>query len=246
MDQLGIPYGLVNEDRLRAGALEADFDVLVFGPAGPAGRGDARTIVGGIERRFGPLAYKKSAQFPRLGAFDHSDDITGGMGLVGVRNLERFVQQGGRLVTIGSANTVPVDYGIVKGFDIRRPDGLLIPGSILRLEQDEKAHPALVGYRDSVGAYFGNGPILDFTAGTPPERTRVLLRFAATDVLLSGFAQNPGPLLGKPAVVEVGVERGSVVMFAVDPIYRWLTYGTFDLLFNVMFGPADVSTRVEH
>ena len=44
LDELGVPYRLVNEERLRSGGLAESYDVLVFAPASPAGRGDGKVI----------------------------------------------------------------------------------------------------------------------------------------------------------------------------------------------------------
>ena len=68
----------------------------------------------------------------------------------------------------------------------------------------------------------------------PSLRPRVVLRFAATekDLLVSGMLAGGADLVGKPAVVDVPVGRGHVVMFATNPMWRHQTQGEFFLLFN--------------
>jgi hypothetical protein len=39
-------------------------------------------------------------------------------------------------------------------------------------------------------------------------------------------------LAGKPAVVDVPVGKGHIVMFANNPMWRHQTHGSFSLLFN--------------
>jgi hypothetical protein len=68
----------------------------------------------------------------------------------------------------------------------------------------------------------------------PPEmRPRVILRFAdEKDLLVSGMLAGGSELAGKPAVLDVPVGKGHVVMFANNPMWRHETHGSFSLLFN--------------
>jgi hypothetical protein len=70
---------------------------------------------------------------------------------------------------------------------------------------------------------------------TPPAlRPRVVLRFASNEreLLVSGMLAGGADLAGKPAVVDVPVGQGHVVMFATNPMWRHQTQGAFFLLFN--------------
>ena len=68
----------------------------------------------------------------------------------------------------------------------------------------------------------------------PPEmRPRVVLRFAdEKELLVSGMLAGGAELAGKPAVLDVPVGRGHVVMFANNPMWRHQTHGSFSMLFN--------------
>jgi hypothetical protein len=68
----------------------------------------------------------------------------------------------------------------------------------------------------------------------PNMRPRVVLRFATTEreLLVSGMLAGGTDLMGKPAVVDVPVGKGHVVMFATNPMWRHQTQGEFFLLFN--------------
>ncbi|MGH9820709.1 MAG: hypothetical protein ACRD43_11120, partial [Pyrinomonadaceae bacterium] len=70
----------------------------------------------------------------------------------------------------------------------------------------------------------------------PPEtRPRIVLRFAPEkDLLVSGLLAGGSELAGKPAVVDVPVGRGHVVMFANNPMWRHETHGSFSMLFNAI------------
>ncbi|HVI70308.1 MAG TPA: hypothetical protein VM656_02335, partial [Pyrinomonadaceae bacterium] len=70
---------------------------------------------------------------------------------------------------------------------------------------------------------------------TPPQlRPRVVLRFASDEknLLVSGILAGASELANRPAIVDVPVGRGHVVMFATNPMWRHQTQGEFFLLFN--------------
>ena len=69
----------------------------------------------------------------------------------------------------------------------------------------------------------------------PPDMktVRVVVRFDAADKLLvSGLMDGGEELAGKPAVVDIPVGKGHVVIFAINPMWRQETFGSFFLLFN--------------
>jgi hypothetical protein len=68
----------------------------------------------------------------------------------------------------------------------------------------------------------------------PAQRPRVVLRFASDEknLLVSGELAGGSELANAPAVIDVPVGRGHVVMFANNPMWRHQTQGSFFLLFN--------------
>ncbi|HEX5726258.1 MAG TPA: M14 family zinc carboxypeptidase, partial [Longimicrobiaceae bacterium] len=99
LDRIGLPYTYLAEDRLRAGGLRERFDVILFPSQGSRAAG--RTIFGGVDPRFSPLAYVRSDSFPSLGWPDSTSDMTGGMRFEGLAALRDFLEAGGTLVTLG-------------------------------------------------------------------------------------------------------------------------------------------------
>ena len=70
---------------------------------------------------------------------------------------------------------------------------------------------------------------------TPPQlRPRIVMRFASDEknLLVSGMLAGGQDLANKPAIVDVPVGRGHVVMFATNPMWRHQTQGEFFLIFN--------------
>ena len=97
-DTFGVPYTYFADQKLREGNLRAKYDVIVYPHVG----GSPQSHVNGLPMTGKPLPYKKTAETPNLGVQDESDDIRGGMGLEGLANLAKFVQEGGTLIVEGS------------------------------------------------------------------------------------------------------------------------------------------------
>ena len=69
----------------------------------------------------------------------------------------------------------------------------------------------------------------------PAYRPRVALRFAEQNQLLaSGLLQGGGDIAQRPVVVDVPVEKGHVVLFANNPLYRGTTVGSYALVLNTI------------
>jgi hypothetical protein len=66
-------------------------------------------------------------------------------------------------------------------------------------------------------------------------RPEVLLRFAgAKQLLLSGLLDNPTPIAEHAAVVDAHLGTGNVLLFAINPVYRGETIGSYGLVFNAI------------
>src|SRR5260370_40742484 len=65
-------------------------------------------------------------------------------------------------------------------------------------------------------------------------RPRIVLRFASDEksLLISGMLAGAAELANAPAVIDVPIGRGHVVMFANNPMWRHQTQGSFFLIFN--------------
>ena len=108
-----------------------------------------------IEGRGQPIEYKKSETFKNLGMYGESDDITGGMGLDGVAEFEKFVKAGGLLVTLGQASYFPAEFGLAPKVDAARTSPQFYsPGAIIDAEILAAGAPDLLRLRqeDDPGA----------------------------------------------------------------------------------------------
>ncbi len=69
----------------------------------------------------------------------------------------------------------------------------------------------------------------------PNQRPRVALRFAdQNQLLVSGLLQGGTDIAQRPVVVDVPVDRGHVVLFANNPIYRGETIGSYGMVWNTI------------
>jgi hypothetical protein len=300
-DRLQIPYTYISDQVIRnTPNLREKFDVLIFPPVG----GSAQTIVNGMPMRGDPIPWKASTLTPNFGQSpDQTDDMRGGMGVNGVANLQKFIEDGGLFITIGGISQVPIDYGITTGVSVQTSERLQARGSIYNSSFSDRRSPIAYGYDTGLPIYFNQAPLFQVAAGggggfggggggggaaggpgggqgganrasgrggvndpdviqampqprpaapdrggdqpadeqrespffTPPQlRPRVVLRFASDEknLLVSGMLANGSDLANRPAVVDVPVGRGHVVMFATNPMWRHQTQGEFFLLFN--------------
>jgi hypothetical protein len=249
-DQMGVPYTSISDQSLRkAGALDK-FDVVVF----PHVNGSPSTLMNGRPMIGPPMPWKKSAETPNLGLWDQTDDIRGGMGLAGAQALRQFVERGGLLITEGGTSTYVVSLGFNPSLQLSDARTLRAQGSILRGQQVTRSSPILYGYEDapSFPVYYGGAPVLaviprDTLANdvnvdstvlrqTEAMRAKVIVRFypRPDSLLLSGMLAGGGELIGKAAVIDAPVGKGHVVLFAIRPLWRWESQGTFAMVLNAM------------
>jgi hypothetical protein len=240
-DHFEVPFDLIFKERVKQGNLRGAYDVIVIPNQGRGAKG----LVYDIEPRAGkPLAYTKTDQFQNLGMYGSSEDITGGMGLEGVVEFQKFVDGGGLLITLGTASAFPAEFGIARRVESGRTSPqFYAPGPIVQAEILRPVHPVFYGYTEkTIPVRWANGPLL-----TVQERDReqqVLMRFPGGDAsVLSGLMKGANEIRGRPAVVDVPVGEGRVLMFATNPIYRWQNYGEFNMLFNAVMHYNDLKPR---
>jgi Zinc carboxypeptidase len=165
LDAFGVPYTYFADQKLREGNLRANYDVIIFPHVG----GSAVSQVNGMPKTGNaPLPYRKTAEFPNLGYVDQSDDIRGGMGIEGLLELTKFVQEGGTLITEGSTAVIFPEYGLTTGVRVEEPAQLFVRGSILRAKITDIKSPIVYGYDGAdLPVYFNQAPVLNASAAAP-------------------------------------------------------------------------------
>jgi len=176
LDQRKVPYTYLRDEDIRASALRDRFDVLLYGHVDL----ELAEQIQGLPKIWGPMPYKPTPQTPSFGKPAESDDITGGIGWEGMAQLERFVQDGGLLVTLGSGSMLPLEAGIVRG--VRRASGGVprstqgggadsaaaaqqaatrTPGAHVRVSFDRLDSPLAYGYAARTHVFRQNFPLYD-------------------------------------------------------------------------------------
>ena len=210
-DQHGLVYDTVRDARVREGELEEDYDVILFQTQSPS------SIRDGFAEGTLP------------------SDYTGGLGTAGVRSLQAFVRNGGRLVAIEEATEFLIeafDLGVTNAVERLPAQDFFIPGSILSVDLEE-AHPVNLGKGDSTPVWFWTSSRA-FEVDDP--QVEVVARYSEGNPLLSGWLLGPENVAGKAAIVEAEIGQGSVVLFGFQPDYRGQTVTTWPLLFNALAG----------
>jgi Zinc carboxypeptidase len=312
-DKFQIPYSYISDQVVgHTPNLREKYDVIIFPPLG----GTAQSIVNGIPLRGDPIPWKQSDITPNMGLSpDQTDDMRGGMGISGVMNLQRFIQDGGLFIVIANNARLPIDYGLTTGVSIQEPRQLQARGSVYNARFSDRKSPIAYGYDETLPIYFNQAPLFQVATGgggggglfggggeggpggaganrpsgrgtltdpdivqampqaapaqrpparpgeeqlteeqrlqlgpfyTPPaQRARVVLRFVADEknLLVSGMLAGGSELANAPAVIDVPVGRGHVVMFANNPMWRHQTQGSFFLIWNAALNFDSLNTE---
>jgi hypothetical protein len=198
-DTFGVPYTYFGDQKLRAGDLRSKFDVIVFPHVG----GSPQSQVNGLPMTGDPIPYKKSELTPNLGVQDSSDDIRGGMGLEGLANLTKFVEEGGTLIVEGSTTTIFPAYGLTSSVTVEEPSGLFVRGSVLKALVADHASPIAYGYdADALPVYFNQAPVLSAGPSMPAE----IRSFLSGGSQIPGVGQNITPNAGPEQLARLDPE----------------------------------------
>ena len=210
LDQHAMQYDSLHDARIRAGALDDDYDVLIF-----QSQSDGSISEGHPEGSL-PAQY------------------TGGIGEEGRAAVRDFVESGGRLVVMEEA----ADFAAgLFGLDVGNAvEGLsntdfYVPGSILSV--DLAPDPLASGYDGSTAAWYWRSSRA-FTVND--DRVEVLGTYGEGNPVISGWILGPENLAGKPALLRARVGRGEVIFFGFQPNYRGQSIVTWPLFFNAISG----------
>jgi len=225
-EQFEFPYTNIHDAEVRAGELGNRFDVIVL----PSQSTDA--IVNGHKQGTIPPQY------------------VGGITSAGVRNIKRFVEEGGTLVVLNSGCLFAIDK---LGLPVRdalkdvRPPGrreapkdakppeFACPGSLLRMGFDPK-HPVAYGMPEEAPAMFNRSPAFTILPSFEGEKgPAVIAKYPKESLLVSGFLMGEKYLQNKASAVEVPLGKGKVILLGFGVQNRAQPHGTFKLLFNSLY-----------
>jgi hypothetical protein len=228
LEQFEFPFTNIHDADVKAGQLEKRFDIIVI----PAISTNA--IVNG---------HKPGTILP---------NYVGGTTSAGVRNIKKFVEAGGTLVTMNSGCLFAIDELGVPVRDAlktfrgagRRGYGqtataeqldFACPGSILRMKFDPN-HPVAYGMPEEAPAYFTRSPAFNILPTFDGNNTPVVIaKYPGENLLMSGYLRGEKYLHNKVSAVEVPLGKGKIIMLGFGIQNRAQPHGTFKLLFNSFY-----------
>ncbi|MFN0140417.1 MAG: M14 metallopeptidase family protein [Pyrinomonadaceae bacterium] len=206
-DTFQIPFKSVSDADVRSGNL--NYDVIVL----PAD--NENTIVNG------------------LSAERYESSFAGGIGEIGVANLKKFVDNGGKLICFDDSCEM-----VIKRFDLpmknvlaglKRSD-FYNPGSIVKLDVD-RSSPLARGMADVTAAYFSNSSAFDTS---DESRVQTIAQYTLKNSLLSGWMLGEKHLNGQSALAEATHGKGKIILFGFRPQHRGQSWSTFPFMFNAL------------
>lgn len=209
-DTYRIPYTSIHDKDVRAGNLNARFDVVILPSQ------SANAIIAGVGQTY-------------------PDSLKGGLGEKGAEVFTAFVEQGGTLIVFNDASEYAIEALKLPVKDALagvRQNDFYAPGSILGVEID-KAHPVAKLFNATVPAiWFENGPAFEITN---PSQAVVVARYPATgNPLLSGWLLGAAKINGKAALVDVTKGKGHAILFGFRPQYRGQPEATYPLIWGAI------------
>jgi len=218
LDQYGIGYTVLDDASIRAGNLDARFDVILLPDDSPQG------MLDGHARGTVPPRYE------------------GGLGPEGAAALDRFVSDGGTLVCFNNASAFAIAQlrlpvaNVVGRLDRQ---AFFASGSILSVTADT-THPVMAGMPARARIFFDDSPV--FTT-LPGFEGNALARYASGgSALESGYLLGADRLHGYAAALDVQHGAGRVVLLGFRPQWRGQPWGTFRIVFNaLLYGRASAA-----
>ncbi len=215
LERYEFPFENVSNARIQAGSLNDRFDVIVIAADRP------RAIMNGFAPGSVPPRY------------------AGGIGATGVRALDRFVRDGGTLVTFNQSSIFAIEQlhlpvrNVVS--DLERHE-FFVSGSILEVEVDV-SHPVMTGMPNIAKIFVDRSPI--FTTLEDFEGTALAKYHTDGSPLLSGYLLGEEHLQGQAAALDVKHGDGHVILLGFRPQWRGQPFGTFRVVFNaILYGGA--------
>jgi len=223
LEQYEFPFKNISDADVRAGNLRAQFDAIILPSA------NADRLLNGHAPGTVPSEY------------------VGGLGHDGVAALKAFVEAGGTLVCLDASGDLAISEFKLPVRDVAKeagPDKFFCPGSILRVELDPSsplsygmaAHNAGFFAYSSAYEVSGARPTTDGHSGDATDSSiRTVARYGAKNVLLSGWLEGESVIANQPAVLDVPLGTGRVVLIGFPAQHRGQSHATFRLLFNALF-----------
>ncbi|MBK5294598.1 MAG: peptidase M14 [Acidobacteriia bacterium] len=239
LDSYRVPHALVHNADLRTQDLGAKFDTVIL-----ASQSSASILHG---TRPGESAGR--GRSPGDSKALQREEYTGGIGMEGLAQLEKFVREGGTLITLDEATELPVQFFPLPVRSLLRssgtesradpaPSGYYSPGSLIRVQVDP-AHPLAFGMPKEAYAFTTGGQAWDISLlkefNQGDREVKSVARYAGSNLLASGWLSGERTVLDKHILLEARHGKGRVVLIGFRPQFRGQSAGTFKFLLNAIY-----------
>ncbi|WP_396626066.1 M14 family metallopeptidase [Luteitalea sp.] len=229
-EQFDVPFTSVRDADLKAGGLQAKFDVIVL----PA---DSIAAMTGDDPPGGTRGGGGGGEGGDAGQRRTPPEFRSGFGADGVKALQAFVEEGGTLVTFGQAADLPVQRftlpvrNVVAGVLSKE---FWAPGSTLKVRYAND-HPLAYGMpAEGLALFMAGSQAYEVTSTDRSQDVAILATYVERDLLQSGWLIGEQVIARKAAAVAVAQGKGRVVLIGFRPQNRAQTHGTFKLVFNAL------------
>lgn len=213
----------IHNAEVRAGRLHERFDVIILSSQ------RADSIINGHAKGTMPPAY------------------VGGISASGVRNLRQFVEEGGTLVTLGSACDLPIEqYQLsIKNITKTLSDEEFFGSGLLVRVLLDRENPISFGMPEEASAFFANSPVFQtWPALEAKDGYRIIAKYPDENIMQSGWMLGENQLKNKAAALEIPMGKGRIILLGFRVQHRGQSVATFRLLFNSLFYGAVEESRI--
>ena len=232
-------FEVVYPKTLDAGKLRSKYDVIILPPGAfsmRSGSGSGRVInpesvPAEFRDRIGSVTLDKTAP-----------------------ELQKFVEEGGTIIAIGSST----DFGRYLGLPFTNAlseigqDGterqlssekFYIPGSILRVKVDNTT-PVAYGVPEDLDVMYSNNPVFRILPDAKLMGMNPVAWFPTAEPLRSGWAWGQHYLKGGTLIAEAAVGKGKVFLFGNEVTFRAQPHASFKFLFNGIYCAGATETTL--
>jgi hypothetical protein len=231
LEQFHFDYSLVFPKEINEGNLFEKYDVILF--IGPG-------IPGPSQGRYGrslPKPEEIDEKYHHmLGYFTKNESVP---------QLKKFLEQGGQVLTVGSATDLayhlglPVNDALVELTDKGISKALsgekyYIPGSVLEMHVDNKV-PINYGMNEKAYVMFNRSPVFKLSPTAANLGVKPIAWFGEEEPLKSGWAWGESYLKNGVTAFEATIGKGKFYAFGPEITFRAQSHGTFKMLFNGLY-----------
>ncbi|WPR75860.1 M14 metallopeptidase family protein [Algoriphagus sp. NG3] len=231
LEQFHFEYQLVFPEEINAGDLNDKFDVLLFISSGIPSVGS-----GGYSRPQPKAEEIDDKYHHMLGSFSADKSVP---------QLKQFAENGGQIITVGSATELAYHFGLPVENALSEIDSegkakplsgekYYVPGSVLEMQVDNSV-PINYGMGENAYIMFNRSPVFRLSPSAGNKGIRPIAWFGDEEPLRSGWAWGQSYLKNGVTAFEAQMGKGKFYAFGPEITFRAQAHGTFKMLFNGLY-----------